>query len=203
MSNKPITVPRDQVIDRLSSQANEAGGIRAWSRANRGFSASFISDVLTDKIDPSKKLLKLLKFDGVLEPTYRQHRNRPPPRGINFAAEDGQLQVAYLLRTDATNAVKIGGTTIARLLYRVTLLQVGNHEKLLLIRLLDGDHEQSLQDKFRPLRRPRGEWFDFHPWMLAPLEIQDSPYFSVMADYIANITHHQRPRASQPAAEEG
>ncbi|HEX3525192.1 MAG TPA: hypothetical protein VHT52_24270 [Stellaceae bacterium] len=72
-----------QVIQKLDQQVREAGGIRAWSRANeytrtnpttgkketRGFSASYISEVLNGNIPPSKNLAALLGFEAVI--TYR------------------------------------------------------------------------------------------------------------------------------------
>lgn len=62
---------KTQVIIQLDAQVREAGGIRAWSRAHPGFSASFISDVLKGKLDPSKNLLALLGYEAVREVRYR------------------------------------------------------------------------------------------------------------------------------------
>jgi hypothetical protein len=60
---------KTHVIQTLEQQVKDAGGIRAWSRAHEGFSASYISEVLKDNIQPSKKLITLLGFETVI--TYR------------------------------------------------------------------------------------------------------------------------------------
>lgn len=60
-----------QVLDRLKAQTDEAGGIRAWSRAH-GFSASFISDVLAGNVAPSKRVLLMLGYEAVKEVRYRR-----------------------------------------------------------------------------------------------------------------------------------
>lgn len=76
---------KSQVIAKLDQQVREAGGIRAWSRQHeykrrnpatgkmetRGFSASFISEVLKGNIPPSKNLLALLGYEVVTVTTYR------------------------------------------------------------------------------------------------------------------------------------
>jgi hypothetical protein len=62
---------KTDVIAKLDRQVREAGGIRAWSRLHPGFSASFISDVLAGKIEPSKNLLTLLGFEAVRVIHYR------------------------------------------------------------------------------------------------------------------------------------
>jgi hypothetical protein len=59
-----------QVLDRLRAQVEQAGGMRAWSRAH-GFSASFTSDVLAGNVEPSKRLLLTLGFERVKEVRYR------------------------------------------------------------------------------------------------------------------------------------
>jgi hypothetical protein len=65
-----------QVLERLRKDCDDAGGIRAWSRGN-GFSASFISDVLSGKIDPSKNLLRLLGYEAVKLVKYRPISKMP------------------------------------------------------------------------------------------------------------------------------
>ena len=79
------TMGKMQVIQKLDAQVREAGGIRAWSRAHeyqrrnpktgkmetRGFSASFISEVLAGHLPPSKNLLALLGYEAVTVITYR------------------------------------------------------------------------------------------------------------------------------------
>jgi hypothetical protein len=60
-----------QILTRLKAQTDEAGGIRAWSRAH-AFSASFISDVLGGNVAPSKRLLLILGYEAVKEVRYRR-----------------------------------------------------------------------------------------------------------------------------------
>lgn len=76
---------KTQVIQKLDQQVREAGGIRAWSRAHKyqwlnpktgemetkGFSASFVSEVLAGNIPPSKNLLALLGYQAVTVIKYR------------------------------------------------------------------------------------------------------------------------------------
>jgi hypothetical protein len=62
---------KSRVIAKLEAQVKDAGGIRAWSRANPAFSASFISEVLRGNAPPSKNLLALLGYEAVREVRYR------------------------------------------------------------------------------------------------------------------------------------
>lgn len=87
------------VIAKLTRQVDEAGGIRAWCRNTTyqrwnesrqewepaGFSASFISDVLAGKIEPSKNLLRLLGFEAVRQVRYRPITPVAPPPSAEAA----------------------------------------------------------------------------------------------------------------------
>ena len=75
--------------------------------------------------------------------------------------------------------VKIGHSQAASLVSRFAALQSSNHEKLSVIRILDGSYalERALHQRFKPLWL-HGEWFAFDPKMLGDLGAPDSEQFA-------------------------
>lgn len=72
----------------------------------------------------------------------------------------------YLIRTEISHAVKIGHTSVPDSL--MTRYQIGSHEKLTLIRLIEdgwGETETWLHRRYQH-RRIRSEWFWYCPTML-------------------------------------
>jgi hypothetical protein len=75
-----------QVLFVLQSAITDAGSLRAWCRAaeyeawdpktkrmeRRGFSASYVSDVLNGKVEPSQNLLRYIGFEAVKQVRYRR-----------------------------------------------------------------------------------------------------------------------------------
>jgi len=74
--------------------------------------------------------------------------------------------------------VKIGHSQTASLVSRLASLQSSNHERLTILRVLDGGYalERSLHQRFKLLWM-HGEWFAFHTDMLGDLGAADCPEF--------------------------
>ena len=75
-----------QILNRLRTQVDAAGGMRAWSRSN-GFSASFVSDVLAENVEPSKRLLLAIRGQGHPAGFERVKEVRYRPIGATAEAE--------------------------------------------------------------------------------------------------------------------
>ena len=78
----------------------------------------------------------------------------------------------YLIRAGEHGPVKIGFATSVR--QRFAKMQTDNHEKLSVLRVLDGekDVEAQLHSRFHALHR-RGDWFEFSPDMTGDLGLPD------------------------------
>ncbi len=80
----------------------------------------------------------------------------------------------YMIRAGESGPVKIGFSDCIE--HRLVKMQADNHEKLIVIRIFDGDLavEATLHEQFSDLRL-RGEWFSFSRLMLADLGFVDIP----------------------------
>lgn len=96
----------------------------------------------------------------------RQKRMRRSETRIEYArqmASLGILSLVYFITTEKRSAIKIGWHTGCNLRQRVTSMQCGNEDRLIVMGVVHGwnrSHELDLHGRFAADRiRPDGEWF--------------------------------------------
>lgn len=84
-----------------------------------------------------------------------RHESSGPPRPISFYPDD----VTYFIQAEHGGPVKIGRSRKLIVHNRLADLQIGNPHKLVVRKVIDGNHEGRLHWCYRD-QRLRGEWFE-------------------------------------------